>query len=279
MPAPAPATTTSISDATPAPTTSISAPTPAGPSPAGGDPTAAGSTEGAATPAAAGDGGKRSGSSFCFPPSASARLAGGAVRPLAALAPGDELLGAHGESTRFVADFHEGLAGRRTALTKYLSIEHEHQQTGRPLLITANHFVFVAGATEQVLPAGELQPGVHSLLVHTPGRGDVASAVKSIGEVWLPGFSAPLTEAGALVVEGVVVSSYALLSETQLDLFRYGPAVVRQNAQELCHAAALPFRMFGASSRWGAGYLQSLSGIFDALQASLAMFKLSTASL
>merc|ERR1712127_793452 len=70
------------------------------------------------------------------------------------------------------------------------------------------------------------------------------STILSIEEVLLPGFAAPLTSAGELVVEGVLVSSYALLSEEQVGLWRRGPAVLRRYTQEICHFLALPFRTF-----------------------------------
>ncbi len=77
----------------------------------------------------------------------------------------------------------------------------------------------------------------------------------------------------------MLVSRYALLSDSQLDLFRHGPALIRQYAQEICHAVAFPVRAFGASSAsWGAGYLDSLTAAFDSFQAGLTLLKWSAVS-
>merc|ERR1711862_715874 len=67
-----------------------------------------------------------------------------------------------------------------------------------------------------VVPSGVLHLGQHALLVVARDSTSTvlqSSEILSIAEVVLPGYAAPLVVEGSLVVEGVLVSSYALLSK------------------------------------------------------------------
>eukprot|EP00928_Gymnodinium_smaydae_P089836 TRINITY_DN7372_c0_g4_i2.p1 TRINITY_DN7372_c0_g4~~TRINITY_DN7372_c0_g4_i2.p1 ORF type:complete len:747 (-),score=56.30 TRINITY_DN7372_c0_g4_i2:81-2321(-) len=214
--------------------------------------------------------------SACFPPNAGVLLAPayGAVdaaeTSIQSLLPGDGLLGSDGELNTYLLDFHGGVAERKTLMTTYLRIEHDLQKPGRPLLVTANHLVFVTHAEQKTksMPAGEIRPGEHALLVSGTSRELMPSVVRSVEAVSLPGFAAPLTSSGQLFVEHVLVSSYALLSEAQFTLWQKGPTMFRDETQRICHMVAFPFR-FAHAFGLGALYLDIVSMTFDRLSALL----------
>lgn len=228
--------------------------------------------------------GSQSGSRFCFPPSAAVQLMvpgiGTEVRSIVELKQGDLMMSADGHASPFLLDVHSSTAGHRTALVKYLRIDHVRQQPGRPLLVSFNHFVFVTThGIQEVLPAGELRPGEHRLLAafeDVDGKMVFApSLVTAVDEVALPGFAAPLTKSGSLVVEGVLVSSYALGSPAQLHLWQQSPSVIRHYIQALFHSFALPLR-FAAELGMQLPvdyYLDALSSVADGCQAVLAAIK------
>eukprot|EP00928_Gymnodinium_smaydae_P073843 TRINITY_DN5696_c0_g1_i1.p1 TRINITY_DN5696_c0_g1~~TRINITY_DN5696_c0_g1_i1.p1 ORF type:complete len:561 (-),score=71.57 TRINITY_DN5696_c0_g1_i1:242-1882(-) len=243
-----------------------------------------------------GNGGGSSGSgdhkanSNCFPPSAKVLLDPGAgylgiERALSELSPGDKLLGQHDEPNTYLLDFHADVKGREFKPTSFLRIEHELQKADRPLIITANHLVVASTLPDgrQVsVPAGLLHPEKHALLVSVGADGErgakvLPSLIKSVDVVVLPGFAAPLTSSGTLFVEGVVVSSYALLSDKQLALWQRGPSFLRDNTQLICHIVAMPFR-WASIAGYGSKYLSILSGVFDCLSSSLVQFSSNAAS-
>lgn len=224
--------------------------------------------------------GLRDGWFFCFPPDAQTILADGSPRSLRDLQSGDSLQGGSIPSI-FMQDFHEGEDGRFKKLTRYLRVQHALQLQARPLLISANHLVHRAGMHgRETVPAFELRLGDHLLTVAEglPGH-YVESRVLGIDEVVHPGFAAPATSSGTLLVEGVLVSSYALLSEEQLALWRRGPWLLRRYTQDICHFLALPFRLHyrlrsatvgqGSAAPGSAMYLRLLSSAFN-LVSSLA---------
>eukprot|EP00928_Gymnodinium_smaydae_P073845 TRINITY_DN5696_c0_g1_i3.p1 TRINITY_DN5696_c0_g1~~TRINITY_DN5696_c0_g1_i3.p1 ORF type:complete len:500 (-),score=77.31 TRINITY_DN5696_c0_g1_i3:52-1551(-) len=221
---------------------------------------------------------------FCFPPSAKVLLDPGAghlgiERALSELSPGDKLLGQHDEPNTYLLDFHADVKGREFKPTSFLRIEHELQKVDRPLIITANHLVVASTLPDgrQVsVPAGLLHPEKHALLVSVGADSErgakvLSSLIKSIDMVVLPGFAAPLSSSGTLFVEGVVVSSYALLSDKQLALWQRGPSFVREHIQLICHIVAMPFRWASAAG-YGNRYLSLLSGVLDGLSSSLLHF-------
>eukprot|EP00928_Gymnodinium_smaydae_P076282 TRINITY_DN5927_c0_g1_i8.p1 TRINITY_DN5927_c0_g1~~TRINITY_DN5927_c0_g1_i8.p1 ORF type:complete len:362 (-),score=26.89 TRINITY_DN5927_c0_g1_i8:168-1196(-) len=227
----------------------------------------------------------------CFPPTALVRIADpmalssikDAERPLADLRTGERLLSETGHSNTFVLDFHESVPDRKTSLTKYLRIEHALQKHGRPLLVTANHLVFVVTGAQQAaqaMPASEIRPGHVVLVFSSDASRDsgklIESHVTSVGSVVLRGFAAPLSTSGTLFVEDVLVSSYALLSDAQLALWQRGPAILRENTHSICHMLAWPFRWAHALG-WGSGYLSALSVSFDALSVGVRLFSSSIA--
>eukprot|EP00928_Gymnodinium_smaydae_P073849 TRINITY_DN5696_c0_g2_i4.p1 TRINITY_DN5696_c0_g2~~TRINITY_DN5696_c0_g2_i4.p1 ORF type:complete len:527 (-),score=58.28 TRINITY_DN5696_c0_g2_i4:52-1590(-) len=231
-----------------------------------------------------GNGGKVYAAAACFPPSAKVQVdprrgSLGIERPLSELSPGDKLLGQHDELNTYLLDFHADANGREFMPTSYLRIEHELQKTGRPLIITANHLVVASTRTDgrQVsVPAGLLHPEKHALLVSVSVDGErgakvVPSLIKSVDTVVLPGFAAPLSSSGTLFVEGVLVSSFALLSDKQLALWQRGPSFVREHIQLICHIVAMPFRWASAAG-YGNRYLSLLSGVLDGLSSSLLHF-------
>mmetsp|Transcript_65320 Transcript_65320/g.144494 ORF Transcript_65320/g.144494 Transcript_65320/m.144494 type:complete len:1266 (-) Transcript_65320:126-3923(-) len=187
---------------------------------------------------------------FCFPPSAAVSLSGGTERAAGALRPGDRLLLPGNGASAYLQDFHAGRPDRGYAPMRYLRVEHALQRPDRPLLVSAKHLVFVAtadGGGRRAMPAAEIRPGQHALLILPPSAGGGGalqlSRVTAVSEeVLLPGYAAPLAEVGELFVEGVLVSSYALLSEAQLHLWRRGPWLLRDYLQEICHFLALPYR-------------------------------------
>eukprot|EP00928_Gymnodinium_smaydae_P073846 TRINITY_DN5696_c0_g2_i1.p1 TRINITY_DN5696_c0_g2~~TRINITY_DN5696_c0_g2_i1.p1 ORF type:complete len:556 (-),score=66.25 TRINITY_DN5696_c0_g2_i1:409-2013(-) len=227
---------------------------------------------------------------FCFPPHAKVQVDPGIgnlgiERALSELSPGDKLLGQHDELNTYLLDFHADANGREFMPTSYLRIEHELQKTGRPLIITANHLVVASTRTDgrQVsVPAGLLHPEKHALLVSVSVDGErgakvVPSLIKSVDTVVLPGFAAPLSSSGTLFVEGVLVSSYALLSDKQLALWQRGPSFLRDHAQLICHILAMPF-CWASVAGYGANYLSLLSGFFDGISSSLLLLSSNAAS-
>eukprot|EP00927_Polykrikos_kofoidii_P034170 TRINITY_DN29006_c0_g1_i1.p1 TRINITY_DN29006_c0_g1~~TRINITY_DN29006_c0_g1_i1.p1 ORF type:complete len:1241 (-),score=209.24 TRINITY_DN29006_c0_g1_i1:136-3831(-) len=189
-------------------------------------------------------------SGFCFPPSSNVRVASGDDMPASLLRPGIELLAPGGVSSTYLQDFHEGVAGRHDVMTKYLQIDHSLQRPGQPLLISSNHLLRLVGnagkrAPWRFVPAAELRVGDEVLALDADGS-EKASAVLGISEVVRAGFVAPLASSGQLWVEGVLVSSYALLTEGQLRLWRHGPVGLREGTQEICHTLAAPLRGLAA---------------------------------
>jgi len=239
--------------------------------------------------------GKKDVMQVCFPPNAAVRLADGSLGTAGSLRAGDSLLDPAGTETLFIQDFHAGNAGQ-TTLMKYLRIEHDLQAKGRPLLVTENHLVALSRAAEgsvAYVPAGMLRPG-DAVLART-GSGQVeASTVLAVSEEYIEGYAAPLSASGVLWVEDVLVSSYALLTDRQMNLWRSGPEVFRTHTQEICHLLAFPFRLFhkvtealwalagllpaelvpqaksGPASQTRDAYLALLSGVFDSLSGALA---------
>eukprot|EP00928_Gymnodinium_smaydae_P073848 TRINITY_DN5696_c0_g2_i3.p1 TRINITY_DN5696_c0_g2~~TRINITY_DN5696_c0_g2_i3.p1 ORF type:complete len:565 (-),score=60.64 TRINITY_DN5696_c0_g2_i3:409-2061(-) len=227
---------------------------------------------------------------FCFPPSAKVQVDPGignlgVERALTELSPGDKLLGQHDELNTYLLDFHADANGREFMPTSYLRIEHELQKTDRPLIITANHLVVVSSRPDGrhvSVPAGLLHPEKHALLVSVSVDGErgakvVPSLIKSVDTVVLPGFAAPLSSSGTLFVEGVLVSSYALLSDKQLALWQRGPSFLRDHAQLICHILAMPF-CWASVAGYGANYLSLLSGFFDGISSSLLLLSSNAAS-
>lgn len=206
---------------------------------------------------------------FCFPPAALVQLPGAAQeRPLSELRDGDLLasFGVDGGtvgSAEYMGDFH---AGRDpTGAVEYLKIAHECQQQDRPLLITANHLVYKARpapAKGEFVPAGDLRIGDALFALNCSEDGEAgSSAVLGISKVLVTGFAAPISSNGQLWVEQVLVSSYALLSDRHLDLWKRGPALIRENVQEICHALALPIRVAHRVARSSVSFLPEGSSL------------------
>mmetsp|Transcript_124494 Transcript_124494/g.285251 ORF Transcript_124494/g.285251 Transcript_124494/m.285251 type:complete len:287 (+) Transcript_124494:35-895(+) len=114
------------------------------------------------------------------------------------------------------------------------------------LVATPNHLIFVTTPMGRVdKPAGQLRHG--EVLVLPDGK---TSAVTAVKRKQGGGFFAPVTTSGLLVVDGVVVSSYATVPGA------------RWLRHELAHAAVAPLR-------WGYGPV--VEGVAEALRNMLCI--------
>eukprot|EP00928_Gymnodinium_smaydae_P030220 TRINITY_DN2252_c0_g1_i4.p1 TRINITY_DN2252_c0_g1~~TRINITY_DN2252_c0_g1_i4.p1 ORF type:complete len:669 (+),score=101.20 TRINITY_DN2252_c0_g1_i4:58-2064(+) len=222
-------------------------------------------------------------SSSCFPPDAQVRLESQVDKAIASLAPGDALYDEAGMKNDYLFDFHEDDAGRVGAMVSYLRIEHSLQKEGRPLLITKDHLLFACTdetiCEKEVMPAGELAAGTHFVLALSTENGSlVPSKITSVEAVVRQGFAGPFSSSGTLIVEGVLASSYALLSDRQVSLWKRGPAWLRKNTQNIAHLVSLPLRW--ARALGGAkSYITSISGMFDQLSDALLQVQWSVVSM
>jgi hypothetical protein len=228
---------------------------------------------------------------FCFPPNMSVSLDGGGERKIRDLRPSDKLfLPAKSSNTpprsaTYLQDLHGGVGLTSSSNMTFLQIDHSLQD--RPLLITPNHLIFTPvrnprshlpegsadlGERRAVL-AGDLRVG--DSIFFQVGSVMNASVVLRVQEVQLTGYAAPWSDAGELVVEGVLVSSYGLLSSTQEWLHKDGPAFLRGYGHDVCHLLTYPVRL--SRSLWPLShhkdgeqlaftdysYMRLLSNVFD----------------
>jgi len=187
----------------------------------------------------------------CFPPTAFVSIRPSTEIQLANLEASQLLLlpsaaGGEVSSTEFLQDFHGHQPDQLSRLVRYLVIRHRLQKPGRPLIMTAGHLLFrSAGGGRHAVAAGDVRAGDRLLALAGPGGELAPSEVLDVQEVDLPGYSAPFTTAGELVVEGVLVSCYAFPSpaEVGIDVRAYAPVALLRRWHEVSHLLALPHRV------------------------------------
>lgn len=161
----------------------------------------------------------------CFPGWARVTVAGGLQKSLASLTPGDRVM-ALSETGQVVFSpvllfLHRDPESKSRFL--YLQTEDGHR-----LAVTPHHLVFSDAYCRpdsrqyRAQFASRAQTGM-CIVVHT-AEGEVRpSRIISILEKEDTGAYAPLTEAGNVLVDGVLASSYALVEDHQLAHWAFGP--------------------------------------------------------
>jgi hypothetical protein len=212
----------------------------------------------------------------CFPASALVTLSTGELEAIGNLRPGDRVsapyLGGNGDAglhssqasrgffaDDFLAEMHERYPGHDNALLDFVEISHEHMQPGRPLRLTSAHLLpawrrqdldspliphsSLGSASSKLAalsPAGVLRIG-DTLLAAV--QGDLLpSNITKIATVKSRGQFAPLTASGALLVEGVAVSSYALTRDDHEKVWDESPWL-RAHVGQVWTLLAFPCRV------------------------------------
>lgn len=168
--------------------------------------------------------------SGCFPRSSSVLQPDGSEVSVAALRPGDAVVGlgrTWGKLVEdiYLADFHAGRP-EQDAVHQFLEVQHACHN-GRPLRVTSGHLVYAVdlnqpGTAPRLVPAGSLQPSVDALLavgcrgVQTrTGLGSLQfSMVQNVTTVWEHGLFNPFTSSLTSIVDGVATSNMVLYSPT-----------------------------------------------------------------
>ncbi|XP_037540801.1 desert hedgehog protein [Nematolebias whitei] len=161
----------------------------------------------------------------CFPGCARVTLAGGMQKSLSSLAPGDRVMAlsetGHIVYSQVLLFLHRDKKSRST----FLSLETEDEQR---LVLTLHHLVFLVPDCRhdesgyQAQFASRAKTG-DCVLISTEGGQMRPSRIASVSVTDSMGVYAPLTEAGTLFVDGVLVSSYALMEDHRLAHWAFGP--------------------------------------------------------
>jgi len=182
----------------------------------------------------------------CFPGEALVDVAGRGLTPMAALRTGDMVLVESKPSALSYASVLGFLHATptfpgRAQRTHFLTIVHSEGQ----LRVSANHIIFLSsdgsGSARSDKTAGDAKIG--DFLFVQASNGDdrtviaqVLSVKRSTGQL---GMFAPLTAAGSIVVDGVVVSNYAV------------PSSRVRLPHNLAHAVFHPVRLYHSCGlRW-----------------------------
>lgn len=120
---------------------------------------------------------------------------------------------------RWLWDVHASMGSDQAKVhAEFLSITHS--ASSRPLRISAEHWLFMTKNEEapQMLPARDLAVG-NTVFSRSPTKSGVLvpSTVTSIDIVMDTGIYAPFTWSGRLMVDDVLVSNYAIFSQTFQD--------------------------------------------------------------
>uniref|UniRef100_A0A3Q3EDH3 Hedgehog protein n=1 Tax=Kryptolebias marmoratus TaxID=37003 RepID=A0A3Q3EDH3_KRYMA len=161
----------------------------------------------------------------CFPGCARVTVAGGMQKRLSSLAPGDRVMALSETGqivySRVLLFLHRAAESRST----FLSLETED---GQRLALTPHHLVFLdpgcrrGGHAHQARFASRARTG-DCVLIGAEGGQTRPSRIMSVSLTRSAGVYAPLTEAGTLFVDGVLVSSYARLEDHGLAHWAFGP--------------------------------------------------------
>lgn len=146
-------------------------------------------------------------------------------KSLSSLAPGDRVMAlsetGHIVYSQVLLFLHRDKKSRST----FLSLETEDEQR---LVLTLHHLVFLAPDCRhdesgyQAQFASKAKTG-DCVLISTAGGQMRPSRIASVSVTDSMGVYAPLTEAGTLFVDGVLVSSYALMEDHRLAHWAFGP--------------------------------------------------------
>lgn len=161
----------------------------------------------------------------CFPGRASVTVAGGYRKSLASLTPGDRVMALSETGQVVFSPVLLFLHRDPEIRSRFLSLKTED---GHRLAVTPHHLVFSDagcgpdGSQYRAQFASRARTGA-CVLVHGAGGEVRPSRIVSISEEESTGVYAPLTEAGSVLVDGVLVSSYALVEDHRLAHWAFGP--------------------------------------------------------
>nr|XP_015823372.2 desert hedgehog protein [Nothobranchius furzeri] len=161
----------------------------------------------------------------CFPGWARVTLAGGQQKSLSSVTPGDKVMALSETGQVVFSQVLSFLHQNKESWSTFLSLETED---GHRLVLTPHHLVFLApdfrcGGSEYRAQFASRAKARDCVLISTAGGLTRPSQIVSISETESMGVYAPLTEAGTLFVDGVLVSSYALLENHRLAHWAFGP--------------------------------------------------------
>lgn len=142
------------------------------------------------------------------------------LKPLSEVHIGDEVLST---SDKNVATFNRVVAFLHTDPHHLTAFIHIHTSSNNSLLITKDHLIF---KSDKAVKAEDINIG-DFVLVTNDTRTFITAKVTSIRHVNMSGVYAPLTEAGTIVIDGVLNSCYAVI-----------------NSHDIAHLAFLPLRLF-----------------------------------
>lgn len=162
-------------------------------------------------------------------------LAGGRQRSLSSLAPGDRVLAMSEAGQVVFSQVFLFLHWDQESRSTFVSLEtvDDHRLT-----LTPNHLVFLAAhcrldtGAYQARFASRAKPG-DCVLIHTAEGRVRPSQITSVSVEESVGAYAPLTRAGTLFVDGVLVSSYALVEDHRLAHWAFGPVRLLSSLGEL----------------------------------------------
>ena len=156
----------------------------------------------------------------CFPMSGQVTVLGKGTEQLSQVRVGDEVLAMNPDGKLVYSEVIAFLDIKNDTRGHFYRIEtengHKVHLTGKHLIYSSdtNRTSFVLDAVDsrfEATYADHTQVG--DFLMTTTGKSDVrASAIRSVDLVTKQGMVAPLTKAGTIVVDGVVVSCYAFIN-------------------------------------------------------------------
>lgn len=171
---------------------------------------------------------------ICFPGESLVSMADGSKKRMDDLELGDQVLvwEGHYKADIVVADFHQ--ATDRNLSSQYLAITVKTQT----LFISENHMLFKDNST---VIAADIEIGDN--LQVQGDEGMQFAKVESVQRVSKTGLYAPLTMSGRLIVDGILVSSFALHTEIQNSL--RGIDFIQGNLEGICLFMTTLLRYFG----------------------------------
>ncbi|XP_038138589.1 desert hedgehog protein [Cyprinodon tularosa] len=191
----------------------------------------------------------------CFPGWARVTVAGGKQKTLSSLAPGDRVLALSGTGQVIYSQVLLFLHRDQEKQSLFLSLE---TAGGHRLVLTTHHLMFLdpdCGHREHQAQFASRAKVGDCVLISTAGGQTEKSRIVSISLTESVGVFAPLTEAGTFFVDGVLVSSYALLEDHNLAHWAFGPLRLlhsldqlfwRKTAKEEQSACTKTEKQFGA---------------------------------
>lgn len=161
----------------------------------------------------------------CFPGWARVTVVGGRQKTLSSLASGDRILALSGTGQVVYSQVLLFLHRDQESRSVFLSLEADG---GNRLVVTPHHLVFLdpdcgRDANKYRAEFASRARVGDCVLIGTPGGQTETSRIISVSLTESVGVFAPLTEAGTLFVDGVLVSSYALLEDHDLAHWAFGP--------------------------------------------------------